>query len=499
MIINFISLPEKPQRTMQTLRMTMAFALLFATACSKDSTDGDQDTGLVDSGNPDTADTSEPSATKDIYAFDSAFDGASSVSYTGQSFRHLLMSDMQTYLSELTARLEDGSNPYVPQPGEVAAALDFYFSFDGSTGGEVPHSWTGAAEPVQTFYEDVNSGKNLVTKLAGNDAIGQHKNWSTDFVGWAEEGVSSPESLVRHWFDVVDAQAVAWSQGNLPIGLDRKAVTAVYLTPEGHNLQQLLQKFLGVGIAFSQGADDYMDDDVEGKGLNSPHLEAKEGKNFTELEHSWDEGFGYFGAAQSYGQMSDEQIKAGGSGADANGDGLIDLITEVNWGHSVNAAKRDLGAMESALTNYTAEAWEGFVLGRELIAETAGIGLSAEQVQTLAGHRDQAIAAWEKALAATVVHYINKCIQDLNPEHDLDAAGLATHWSELKGFALGFQFNPRSPMEDHDFDSLHQLIGTAPTVSSLYSEDLLSARELIMSKYPFDAANSGDEKGENGW
>jgi hypothetical protein len=471
--------------------------ILSSMACSPKTSDA-TDSGSPDSGG-DTQDTAPPLEFPETYAFDSAFDEASSVSYSGQSFRQLLMVEMKGYLGDLTARLDDTNNPYVPQPGEVAAALDFYFSFDGDIGGEVALTWSGAGPALQSTYGEVANGKSLVGKIAGNDPTGQHRDWNTDFVGWNDSGVSTPESLVRHWFDVIDAQAVAWTQGSLPVGIDGQAVSAVYITPEGHNLQQLLQKFLSVSVAFSQASDDYMDDDLEGKGLNAPNDVAKAGENYTELEHAWDEGFGYFGAAQNYGQMTDEENQAASNGFDANDDGFIDLLSEVNWGHSVNAAKRDRGASDDATTDFTQNAWAGFSLGRALIAETAGIGLSGAQAETLADYRDQAISAWERAIAATVVHYLNACIQDLDPDKAVNTSDFIKHWSELKGFALGFQFNPHSPMSETEFTGLHQLIGTAPIMDLAYRVDLQAARDIVSTVFDFDPANQGDAEGENGW
>ena len=92
--------------------------------------------------------------------------------------------------------------------------------------------------------------------------------------------------------------------------------------------------FMGA-IAFSQGSDDYLDDDVQGKGLLASHIPTED-KAYSGVEHAWDEGFGYFGGAQDYGTWTDEEI-AGNAFLDRNGDGEIDLKTEVNWAHSRNA------------------------------------------------------------------------------------------------------------------------------------------------------------------
>jgi len=437
-----------------------------------------------------------------LYDFDSRFDGQSSVSYSGQVFRQVLIDDLKTHIGGLTARIEDGL--WFPVAGDVTDEVAFFMNFDSETSGEV--SLLKITEPlsVQTTYNDLSTGKNLWGKLAGNDVIGQHKDWSTQFAGWGAEGSTSPESLIRSWISTLDAQAVAFADGDSPLGPTGEPVPEVFITPLGQDLRQLIQKFSRVAIAFSQGADDYLDDDIEGKGLLSAHGVASEGENHSALEHGWDEGFGYFGAAVSYGVWSDIQIQA--AAVDENEDGAIDLTTEQCFGHAINAAKRDLGAAEgSDPTDFTAEAWAGFALGRHLLARVQG-ELNAEELHQLKVHRDQAVSAWERVIAANVVHYINELIVDgatIGTE-TYDFADHAKHWSEMKGFALGLQFNPRSPLTDTQFSSLHDALGTAPVLLAgelleAYTDDLIQARALLGETYGFSDANLGDENGENGW
>jgi hypothetical protein len=76
----------------------------------------------------------------------------------------------------------------------------------------------------------------------------------------------------------------------------------------------------------------------------------------------------------------------------------------------------------------------------------------------------------------------------------------------MKGFALSFQFNPRSPLTDAQFEELHGLMGAAPVLlhadqayRDAYAADLRQARTLLGEVYDFDAANLGDDLGEGGW
>jgi hypothetical protein len=432
-----------------------------------------------------------------MYQFANGVTGANSVSYTGQTFRQLLMKDMISYVSGMTDRLNTG---WFPKPGEVTSDMMFYLEFDSSVGGAVDLAYTSGLPILQTTYDDVSSDKDLFGKMAGNDEVGQHKDWSTEFVGWPSPGVDTPESLVRAWIAMLDEAAVNWSNGTIPTGPDGTPVSSVYVNSEGHDLKQLLEKFTRGSIAFSQGADDYLDDTDDGKGLLADHTVNEDGKDYTALEHAWDEGFGYFGGTRDYVMLSDDDIADNGF-SDINGDGMLDLKSEIVWGHAVNAAKRDRGAVVG--TDFTQQAWEGFTMGRMLIAQNHG-GLSDAQFSELQGHRDQAILAWENAIASTVVHYVNDTLQDMNklgtPDYSFEDH--AKHWGELKGFSLALQFNPRSPMSDEDFAMFHDLVGTAPTVSGIdsdYADDLRTAREMLGMAYSYDPANMGDENGENGW
>jgi len=481
---------------------------LLLLACSDkeaDDTAGPDDTATDSATDTDT-DTAPDTGTDTLpegagYGF-TGRDGTTSVVYDGQVFRHLLIVDMKTHLGELTARVDGG---FFPVPGEVTDELDFYFSFDSDTSSTVEHLFVTDPAAVQTTYGEVSGGKDLVSKIAGNDPAGQHRDWSTEFVGWSEEGVTTPESLVRHWFDQIDAAAVARSNGDIPLGPDGAPVASVYLTAQGQDLQQLLQKFLAGSVTFSQGTDDYLDDDLEGQGLLASHAALEEGKPYTALEHAWDEGFGYYGASRDYCSGDDEVVASPGWSDTWLADGAIDLLTEVCWHHSTNAAKRDLGAVVP--TDFSGQAFQGFVGGRALLAST-GEDLNPGQLAELQGYRDQAVRAWEDAIAASVVHYLNAVLQDMGNfgTESYDFATHAKNWSELKGFALSFQFNPRSPLSDEAFALLHERLGLAPVLPTAdpatieaYRAGLLEARADLGTAYGFDPANLGADDGTGGW
>ena len=338
----------------------------------------------------DRSTTTQPGATpSDPYSGSSRFeDGTSSVSYSGQIARHVLIAELTSYIKGLDAQIDSTS----PAPGSVTGAMNSYFLNDGDIRlGEPLALSLGDADPAscglatqQTSLGDISADKNLVGKLAGNDIPEGETVSATDYVNWNDGGsfegwtdvtiaanggsVDTPTGLVEAFFATIDNQAVARGEGQVDLSPTGEELPT-YVTRDGLDLAQLVQKFLLGAVAYAQGTDDYLDDGTEAKGLDSPNTQDGD-KLFTKLEHAWDEGFGYFGAARDYGDYTDEEAAGkGGRDAYANGffdsndDCLIDLTREYNFGHSVNASKRDLGAVTA--TDFSKTAFDAFTAGRK--------------------------------------------------------------------------------------------------------------------------------------
>jgi Domain of unknown function (DUF4856) len=436
-----------------------------------------------------------------VYDFDSRFTDGSSVDYSGQVFRQLLVHDLSEYVEGLTERIDQG---YFPVDGEVTAALGFYLDFDSATSGGLGHGYTSDPAPAQLTYDQVATGKDLAGKIAGNDPEGQHVDWSVGFRGWTPG--ATPEGLVRDWFAELDAAAVDRSNGVIPVGPDGAPVGSVAVSADGLHRGELVQKFLYGALCFSQAADDYLDDDIDGMGLLADHsAPAEDGAAYTALEHAWDEGFGYFGAGRDA-LGWDLSLLGGDAYSDSFvADGAIDLQSEVSWGVARYAARRDEASVVP--TDFRGDILRGFIEGRAVLAASDG-ALDTDELADLQAARDRAVAGWEAVLAASAVHYVNETLVDLGrfgtPEYDF--VDHAAHWSELKGLALALQFNPRSAVNDADFDTLHTLIGLAPVLPdadpaevAAHRVALLEARALLGDRFGFAIENLGDDDGANGW
>jgi hypothetical protein len=481
-------------------------------ACGDDSANSNTQADVGDAGG-DSGTIDLPST----YEFESRFEaGASSVAFDGQIFRHVLIRALSSRIDGLTAQIDDGTIAPT-EDGDVVALLDFYFRFDGESYGDALLPLTTTPAALQSTWNDLSSGKDLVGKIAGNDTVTDHVDWTTAFAGWSDTSladnggtITSPEGFVIALFETIEQNALDRANGVDRHGPDGQPLP-VHVTTSGVDLRQLTEKFLLGAVVFHQGADDYLDSDVDGKGLLSPNTRDAD-EPFTVLEHAWDEAFGYFGASINYGDYTDEEIAAAGGRPefaagynDADGDGAINLVGEYVFGAASNAAKRDRGA--NSTTDFTADIFEAFVDGRSLIT-AAPDTLTDDQMAALETSRDAIVEGWEAVIAASGVHYINEVLVDM-AAFDTDAyvfVDHAKHWSEMKGFLLAAQFNPASPLTDADFETLHTLLGDAPTLAAAgveaieaYRTNLLEARGLLGDAYGFDAANLGDDNGLNGW
>ncbi len=454
----------------------------------------------------------------DIYEFKNA-DGASTVEYTGQAFRQVLVRDLGVYLGTLTKLIDEGNLAVVDK--EVYDGIEFFYSFDSATSGNENIRFTiSGASLKEVTYNDISTNKNIKEKFAGNDAVGQYKNWLTDFKGWSDETVDdfggnyeTAEGLLLAFFHKINEIAKNRTNGVFELDPSGANINTILVDSKGRNYHQLIQKFLLGSLCYSQALDDYLDDDLVGKGIGATNVLAS-GKKYTDLAHGWDEGFGYFGGALNYKLYTSEELAATGGRPefakgfnDLDGDGKISVVTEFNYAMAAYAGKRDVGSNAGAKTTFAQNIIDAFLKGRHLIQTTEG-ELNNTQFADLKAQRDIISENWEKVFAANIIHYANSVLVHMSKfdAGDYSFTSHANHWSEMKGFALSLQFNRLKKISDADFVALNNLIGDAPVLGTAsaqaqadYKAALNDAKALLKTTYGFDDLNMGDANGLNGW
>lgn len=433
------------------------------------------------------------------YNFASQFDAsASSVAYTGQTFRQVLINDLYVVMNGATRAGYNG--PTKDATDWLSSYYDYSEDSSRSADNTIDGSSFFAISAVDIdgqsmeidegfFYSDIQSpGKNLLGKMAGVDNPLRRGQL------YGATGFATPDALVQSWFNEFAANVTSGQTFTVPNGLlPAQTISKAKTTVDGRDLAQLTQKFLHGAISYSQSARDYFSTDLgPTKGLNADNtVPAKQGVKYTAMEHHFDEGFGYFGGARDFLSYSDLESRTKKS-IDTDGNGFIALKSEKNMGISTNVSRFDLTAADGK-PNRSQEIMEALLKGRHLIAQKP----EGYKKYAVAQAR-VALGVWEETLAAVTIHYINRTIKmtEAYGSKSYLFDNYAKFWSEMKGFGLAFQFNPKGIMTDEDFDQMHALMKDAPVVPHAepslvkgYINDLLLARAILERTYGFSATN----------
>ena len=422
----------KLKNSLMFLSSLMLFAVI---GCSSDD-DDDDGVALID--------------TPTEYSFESRFSsGESSVSYSGQVVRNLLINDIKTQMGA-----DAGS-------GDATTLLSMMANDNAN---QAILSSAGDMSTVQTKYHDISTShlNDRLTAVESYIIPGYDANAGTLINGWVQECVANGKTRAN-----------------------------------GVRLDQITQKTLWGAVSYWQATSKYMS-----KIPNDDNSMQSGDANYTAMEHHWDESFGYFGAALDYNTgYSDDVDRKSGPYNDSNSDGSIDFKSEYNVGWAVTAAKRDDCSACDTNYDFTKTIFDAYLEGRTLITNQADLADILVQ-------RDLVMNTWEKVVAAVSIHYVNDVAADIA---GLIGAGDATvapgsdatadyenHWGEMRGYANGLLYNDFKLISDANLNRILQVMGTAPVYPSDGNFDAMQAyhdslvgevRAIFKASYGFSDAN----------
>ena len=414
----------------------LSFLLMLAIGCE------DADEEVVD-------DTTIETPTE--YVFESRFDeGVSSVSYSGQVVRNLLVNDIKGLIAD---NIGGGNTAKI---NSMMANDDPNLAIYSASG----------LNTVQTNYQDISTSQ-LNDRLAAVTSYidpGYNANAQDMIAGWVAES---------------ELYSVA---------------------PGGLDLGQMAQKVMWGAIAYWQGTSKYMS-----KIPGDDNSVSDEGDPYTAMEHHWDESFGYFGAAREFNTgYSDDTDRKTDPYNDSNGDGLIDFKSEYNAGWAITAAKRDLVDGVSVDYDFTKTIFDAYLEGRTLIYNQAPLADILTQ-------RDIILNNWEKVVAAVSIHYINDTMSDLagliaaadtslawdNLPAEGDGYKYNIHWAEMRAYAHGLIYNDFKLISDADIATVLGYMGTSPAYNDgsdfsamqTLHDNLALAKPILQAAYGFSDAH----------
>ena len=344
-------------------------------------------------------------------------DCTNTVSYSGQIARHVQHDS-----------LKDRSTK-----GSYAEMVAYYEGSDKNKQIWAPASKDGF--PIkQTLLNEISKGKNL----SGKTYKGTITAWPNNMTG--------PE-VIDFWMNKASS-----NPKDVSVGL---------------NYQQLLSKFIMGAVFYNQAVDNYLDEKMRAdtKPNDKPY---KDGACYTGKEHSWDEAFGYWGAAAHSLLLSAEQNyniakKKDLVSADYDEDGVVDLKSEYVFAHAYYASSFDKGGK----TSYMEDITRAFLDGRKLITSANGEKLTDVQRTELMGHVSIISENWQKVIAESVFKYAGSTYKSLVALEDVSNTDLAKefskymkYWGELKGFSMALQVGKDNIGESAT--KLNRMIGFGP-------------------------------------
>ncbi|MCG8576087.1 MAG: DUF4856 domain-containing protein [Flavobacteriales bacterium] len=378
------------------LLFVFAGALTFTACKKKGCTDPDAENFNSEAEKDDGTCTFAELNVPSTYAYTNDA-GNSTVSYSGQT-------DRLNQLEEMTSYMKSGTGE------EISAAVlkDMFANTDDNGGGNFTFSSSKQLES-KCFESDVDMFKEWMDSLAVASA---------DFATTATDGQA---------------------------GILNSGSSTYLFAANGIEYTQLIEKGLMGAVFMYQATQVYM-----GSGKmnvdNTTAVDAAGGKHYTEMEHHWDEAFGYFGAP-------------------------VDFLTNTTdirfWAKYCNSRNDQLGSNATMMN--------AFLKGRALISQGFDLTLRDAEIKTLR-------QTWERISAAQAVAYLEGAKENFGTDN-----GKFLHeLSEAYAFILNLKY---APLETRVItfaeidDLLENTIGD--NFWAVTSADLTAAINTINSIYGF--------------
>ena len=243
----------------------------------------------------------------------------------------------------------------------------------------------------------------------------------------------------------------------------------------GYDYAQLVSKFTMGAVFYHQACGNHLNKmlDADYKPNNAPY---KSGAHYTGKEHSWDQAYGYWGAAAHGATLSAVQNyniakQKNEVFADFNLDGVVNLMSEMNYAYAYYASSFD----KSGLTDYYNLITKAYIEGRQIITEANGNLLSEDTRSELEEKAWIICSNWELVISEAIFRYAGIIYTDLenltaNRGDKKAYREYVKHWGELKGFALSLHTGGRSLGELGT--RIDNIIGLGPVVGRVFPAEI---------------------------
>jgi hypothetical protein len=308
-------------------------------------------------------------------AYEFAREDVSTVEYSGQTDRLNMLSAVKSYINK-------------GDKGEVVEAsvlVDMFANTNSPFSSSELNASTKKLED-KTFVSEVQKIKELfeAAELASADVVANGTLASEGVAGRLQRGTTDSYVLVNEL---------------------------------GWEFTQFAEKGLMGSCFYNQIFNVYLTDDRVGDGADNEAF--VDGKNYTAMEHHWDEAFGYFGVPVDF----------------PAGDPVLEDSERRFWANYTNSV--------DALLGTNALLMDAYLKGRTAIVN--------KDYETRDEQREIIYAGHELVAAAVAVHYINEAIGNFN---DGDTGNAFHHLSEGYQFVKAIQYSPKKKLTQAQIDEI---------------------------------------------
>tara|TARA_B110000977_G_scaffold197474_1_gene280076 strand:- start:21 stop:1100 length:1080 start_codon:yes stop_codon:yes gene_type:complete len=274
---------------------------------------------------------------------------------------------------------------------------------------------------METEMKKANNGLVVDAAILKAMYVNEQYTWTSS----AFEIVQPTKDLMTKTFPDEQANLLALIDELAELSLTGNTTTSIdgentYLFNEnGFEPIQLISKGIMGSCFYFQGTSVYLSEEKMDVSNDISSLEGT--LDYTDMQHHWDESFGYFGAPISF------------SNANTSGGSF--------W------AKYATKTIEGGLTTIDNIINDGFILGRAAI-DNNDVSTRNEAIATIQ-------TEWEMVTVCAALHYLNAAIDDI-----ADPALRNHSLSEATAFISAISFNAQATISGTAVDNIINMLGT---------------------------------------
>ena len=339
-------------------------------------------------------------------------DGASTVSYSGQNERLDMVEAIKAYL-----KAGDGGAPL-----SATVLNDAFANTNGDGNGFFSFSSTKQLKN-KTFQPDLD------------------------------------DQLMENLFDAAEAASVSGlsaGEGTAGLIVRENSGNTILVNEKGHEFTQFIEKGLMGTVMYNQIYNVYLTDARTGDDVENTDL--REGNNYTDMEHHWDEAFGYWNPPLDFASNWPSERAS----------------EDRFWSHYSNTVDPIIGSNSVIM--------EAFIAGRTAIVNNDLTTKTAKRTE---------VSEWlELVAAATAIHYINDSQEALN----VGEIGDAFHvMSEVWAFVNAIKYYPNRKLTLDQINEINeQDLGANGNFWNVTPEGLAKAKATLVAAYPQLEAGQDD-------